>query len=281
MKKLILFLAIVVLWALLPVNTLFAQGERASKTNNLKIAFEFGINAMTGDLVKPEQIRENRSSGYYYFDGYDYGYFVESNSLYTMHFSVKPEYFIFNNRIGIASGIRFTRVSSKLVSDRDIFLWKISEDGLNTGYVRINDISHQSYLIGVPVEIRIFPNNRELPFQHYFKIGASFNYRIFYDNTINFASKTMEKYGDLLHSQLPENNMFSAFLFGAIGFKIGKFREGRMTPWGNLDFQLPYLLLTDNSFAFVGKSNFGVGFQLSLQIPIGKNVPIGSREIDL
>lgn len=280
MNKLLSFLAVAGLLVLLPVSALFAQDEQASQTekrNNLRLAFELGTNVMSGTLEKPAQIRENRSTGHFYYDS---GLWRESSSLRTSYFGVKPEYFIFNNRIGIASGLRFTWASSELTtSDKDKFLWKVKEKDLTTDYVRIDDIRHRAYLLGIPLEIRFFPNNRELPFQHYFKVGASFSYRIHSENEVNFTNKAMEKYNGLVLNQLPKGNAFSAFAFGAVGFKVGKCKEGSWIPWGNLEFQFPYVLLTDKSFAFVGASEdfFGVGFQCSFQIPIGKNAPMGSK----
>ena len=284
MKKPFLLFSIVLLMALLPVSVQFAQDQQTTKHNNLKLAFEFGMNAVGVQLEKPEQIRENRSSGYIYMDEYyEYGFFTEANTIITKYIGVKPEFFIYKNLIGIASGIRFTMVSSDLVSDRNIFLWKVKEEGLNTEYVRIMDISNKSYLLGIPLEVRFFPKRKELPFQHYVKLGASFNFRFHSENNINFRNKAMEKnYDDLIKKQLPKNKLFSSFIFAATGFKIGKFKEGKMIPWGNIEFQFPYILLTDKSFAFAGNSfddvGFpGVGFQISFQIPIGKNVPIGSN----
>ena len=276
MKKLFLLLI------LSPILALFAQDKQTLQIhNNLKLAFEFGTNVMSTELVKPEEIRENRSSGYMYNDGYyDYGLWGDYNILRTTYFGMKPEYFIFSNRIGIASGVRFIMASSKLVSDRDNFLWKVNESGLNTDYVQIKDINQDAFLFGIPFEIRFFPNKRELPFQHYVKIGASINYHIYSKNQVNFTNQAMEKYNDLVLSQLPDNNVFSSFFYGAFGFKIVKFKEGRWLPWGNIEFQFPYLLLTNKSFTFAGRGigGFpGVGIQLSFEIPIGKNVPIGSK----
>jgi len=273
------------LLAILPVSALFAQNERTSVHRNLKLAFEFGVNVMSCELAKPEQIRENHYLRYYYRDSYysDYGSFGDYGNLQTLNFGVKPEIFVFYNRIGIASGLRFTYVETKLSSDRSDYLWKLREDGLNTYYVQIKDIRQKNYLLGIPLEVRFFPNKRELPFQQYVKLGASFNYRIHHDTKVNFARFTMEKYNDEVHNQLPDiNNTFSAFVFGAVGFKIGRYKEGKMKPWGNIEFQFPYVMVTKNTFAFAGRYDIdefpGVGFQMSLQIPIGKNVPIGSKK---
>jgi len=279
MKKILSFL----LLAFIPVSVLFAQDKQMSKHNNLKLAIEFGANIMNGELVKPEQIRENRSAGYYYGDEYyNCGFFSEHNLLNTKYFGIKPEYFIFNNRIGLASGLRYTITSSDLISDRDNFLWKIKEDGLVTDYVRIDEIRQKNHLLGIPLEIRFFANKRDLPFQHYFKIGASFNYLIYSEkHQVIFADYAMSKYENIVQNQMPKNNEFSSFFYGAVGFKIGKYRHGSFAPWGNIEFQFPYMLLTDNSFAFTGKGNslLGLGVQLSFEIPIGKNEPIGSKYI--
>jgi len=287
MKKNVLKLTCLLL--LLPVLQVFAQSEIPTRHNNLKLGFEFGMNVMNGKLDKPEQIRENHSYGYYsryYYnesDYYDYGFFGDYNDVLTNYFGIKPEYFIYKNRIGIASGVRLTFAYSELSSDRNDYLWRLREDGLNTYYVQIKDIRQNNLLLSIPLEIRFFTNKREFPVQHYFKLGASFNYLIKTETQVNFVNQNMKKYKDEIQNQLPDNqNDFSAFLFGAVGLKIGRFKEGTMSPWGNIELHFPYLLLSNNSFAFNKgmKDNgfpFGVGFQVSFQIPIGKNVPIGSK----
>jgi hypothetical protein len=278
MKRSLSFLAIVCLLALLPVSSLLAQDGQTSNHHNLKLAFEFGTSMMSNELVKPEQIRENHSS-YYYYRGdynYDYGFIKDYSSMSTTYLGVKPEIFIYKNRIGIASGLRYTMTSVKLVSDRDNFLWKVKEDGLNTGYVRIDDIREKTGLLSIPVEVRYFMNGREMPFQTYFKIGVSLNYRIHSEYQVNFSSKAMEKYNNQIQDLIPENDTFSSFVFGAVGFKIGRYTEGKWAPWGNIEFQFPYAQMSEVSFAFAGLG-VGAGIQVSFQIPIGKNMPIGSK----
>ena len=270
---------IAVLLAILPVSMLFAQDRQTLNHHNMKLAIEFGTNEITGKLMKPEQMRENKSSGYFSNDKYyEYGYLEKSNTFTTMYFGVKPEFFIYKNRIGIASGIRLTSASSELTSQESKFLWKVREEGLNTDYIKIDDIRQKSYLLSIPFEFRYFMNKRELPFQTYFKIGASMNYPIKTENWVNFTDKNMEKYRNIVKNQLSGNeNSISAFFFGAFGFKIGKYKEERWIPWGNLELHFPYLLLTKKSFEFTGNGYLGIGFQCSFEIPIGQNVPIGSE----
>jgi hypothetical protein len=266
------------LLAFLPVSALFAQDELPSKRHNLKIGIEFGMNILSCELVKPEQIRANHYSHYHYTDDFfDYGLWKDYTNMWTLNFGVKPEYFVFNNRIGISSGLRFTYVKTELISDRNDFLWKLREEGLHTYYIQIKDIRQDNYLLSVPLEVRFFPNKRELPFQHYFKLGASFNYRINNDTKVNFAKQNLNNYNDVVKNQLPDiHNAFSYIVFFGTGFKIGRFKEGRMIPWGNFEIQIPFML-TNNSFAFAGKYGFGAGLQISFQVPIGANAPIGSK----
>ena len=272
------FLKSLFLLALMPLSALFAQDEQMSKRHNLKLAFEFGYNMPGCRLAELERMRMNYNSG----SPYDA---EEKFSLRTTYVGVKPEFFIINNRIGIASGVRFTATSTKYDSRKNDFFWKLQEDGLNTNYVRINDISQKAYLLSVPLEVRYFLNNRELAFQTYFKIGVSLNLPIYFENPhVNFTDKAMEKYESLVQSQLPKNSYrVIGFGFGAVGFKIGKFTEGRRVPWMNIEFQFPYLLQTyfmgtDEPYTFVmGGIDIGVGIQCSFEIPMRKNVPIGSR----
>ena len=264
------FLKSLCLLALLPFSALFAQEE---SHNNMRLAFEFGTNAPGCILNKPELIRQSHNS-------------KDRFSLYTSYFGVKPEFFVFRNRLGIAPGVRFVSASSKIVSGKEKILWRVKEevDGWgNTEYVQIEDIRQQSYLFGIPLEIRCFLNNKDLPVQTYFKIGASVNYRIHSKNAdVNFTNTMMEKYKNDVQGQIPNSNTFSSFFYSAIGFKIGKFREGSRVTWVNFEFQFPYIMLTENSFAFVerkekNKRISGVGFQLSFDFPMGKIVPIGSN----
>ena len=268
------FLKTMNLLVLLPVSTLFAQDNQMLENHNLKLGFEFGANEVGCKLSEHERIRKDNRS-------YNEFLSARSYSLTTMYWGIKPEFFVLNNRMGIASGLRFTKATSELSSGMEKFLWKVEEEGFYTNYVQLDKLRQKTYLLTVPFEIRYFLNDRELPFQTYVKAGMSVNYRIRSENHVNFWNSAMESNKDLVQSQLSDNdNFFSSFAFGAIGFKIGKFREESPMPWVNVEFQFPYILLTNNSFSFVKRGVDGLagfGFQLFFQIPIGENVPIGSN----
>ena len=70
---------------------------------------------------------------------------------------------------------------------------------------------------------------------------------------------------------------FNAYIFFAMGVKIGKFKEARRKfPYINIEIHALNIMLTDKASSFI-RTNAGLGFQVSAQIPIGKSTPIGSR----
>jgi len=274
MKKLALFIL-----SLFPL-ALAAQEENVKGYHNLRLNIEAGGNGLWGDRIKPVQVREDRSSGYGY---YDYGLIGDQGELSIFYFGVKPEYFIYKNRIGLSTGLRFSEADSRFESDRDSFLWKLSEEGLTTDYVRIKDIRQRSYLLSIPFEGRFFVNPKEYPGQFYVRAGASVNFRLGSKYRVNFVKASSQVYEGLVRDQLSATCAVSAFGYGAIGLKFGKVRDGHSPPWGNIEFQIPCFLLTKDTFSFIGTENgFGIGFRASFDIPLRKAMPIGtSRQSDL
>jgi hypothetical protein len=249
---------------------------------NIKLGAEFGYNVFGGDTKKPDMVRESKSSSLY-DDDYDYycGVIGPEQTMNIFYLGLKSEFFFINNRLGIATGLRFSQYSSVFDSDRDYFLWQVRQEGVKTDYVKIRDITQNTYYLGLPLEIRFFPNKRELPFQHYFKIGSVFNYRIQTKNDIDFQNNAMNHYTESIENKIENPNNFNAYLYPAIGFKIGGFKVGNgKFPWINIEAHFPGIMLTSNASSFF-KSNAdttpGFGIQFSIQIPLGKNSPIGSK----
>jgi hypothetical protein len=106
-------------------------------------------------------------------------------------FGVKPEIFLGRNRWGISSGLRFSRYTTALEPRNGAFYWMFRQEGLQTDYLMINKFTQRSYYLGVPLEVRFFPNRRELPVQIYFKAGAAVNYRLHTDNGVTFRDPSM------------------------------------------------------------------------------------------
>ncbi|MDR3193954.1 MAG: hypothetical protein LBT76_01510 [Tannerella sp.] len=247
---------------------------------NIKLGAEYGFDTYFGDTKKPDGVRESKSA-FPYFDDYVFycGLIGPEQSLDISYAGVKAEFFLPGNRLGIAAGLRVSKYASVFDSDRDYFLWQVRQEGVETDYVRVRAVRQESCYLGVPLEIRFFPNNRELPFQHYFKLGAIFNRRLQTENRIDFPDDAMSRYADSVRDGIEAPANFNARLYPAFGFKIGGFRVGAgRFPWINVEAHFPGIMLASGASSFIKSySNSGIGLQFSVQVPLGKNAPIGSK----
>jgi hypothetical protein len=261
-----------IIWGIVSFYMVFPM--KAQETHNIKLGFFAGIDGVDGPLIKPSQIREY--SNYFYDDFLYFEILSGGESVTIKRAGVDAEYFVYRNRLGISGGLQVSQYSSSFKSPRNFFFWELGNDGLTTDYLRIQNIKQNSYYLGIPLGFRFFIQNREKPFQVYTKIGFNFDFRVGTDNEITFHNKAMDKYAKTVENQLEKPSPFSAYFYPAIGFKFGKFKVGTKRPWFNLEFRIPGAMMNSSTATFV-KPEVGLGVQISMQIPLGDNVPIGSK----
>ena len=238
-------------------------------TPRLRVGVEAGVNLLfDAKINKPPQIRENQS---YYYDTYDkdyYGGFVsntQSPSLFYL--GLKAEYSL-SKRFAVSTGIRFSYKKAELNSDRDYFLWRISENKTSTNYVKIKSITQKNYYLGVPMEIRFFPNEKDYVVRHYFILGTALNFLLASTNEVAFVNPAMEKHSAEIASQINEPNFFYGLFYVGIGLKFGKMNY----PFGNLEVHFPIATYGNTkSDAFLKMIGYGgAAFRTTLYIPIVK-----------
>jgi len=268
MKRTLLFLlfAVPILWQIQAQTLLF-------EVPKLRIGVEAGVQWFDAKTTKPSQIRENRSSYYYgHRDELFYCGFVRDERSFSQYFvGIKPEYSL-THRLTIASGLRFSIVGSQIVSDRDFFLWRISQDETHSNYLRISELNQKSYYFGIPLELRFFPRQMDCFVRQYFVIGAMFNFHAFSNTRVDFINENMQKYQQQIENELKKPDTFSSSFYLGVGLKLGKMNR----PFGNLEFQFPiFYLLGQNKKAlqftsFLERKGGGIGggFNVSLKIPI-------------
>ncbi|MDR1847238.1 MAG: hypothetical protein LBR17_03875 [Bacteroidales bacterium] len=273
MKRKFITIALVSLFLF---NAAFAQQE---VKRNIKLGFVAGVENFFGEFNKPEQIRGLMSYDNYYYDEYDNSSVQGSSSYPFFYTGVSGEYFLWRNRIGFASGLRFGYGNTEINATGDYFYWVLRSSATETRYVTLKSIYQDDYYISIPLEVRFFNNNQELPFQVYFKAGGSLNYRFTSQREINFVNSAMEKYNDEIEKQLSENeDKFFIYAYAALGFKIGKLKMGDGNKvWVNVEFHIPFMLTTDNT-SFITEKVAGLGMQVSVQMPVGTNEPIAYRQ---
>ena len=256
-------------------------GIQAQKAHhNIKLGFSAGYESYFGATNKPAQVREYESA---YDNYYECGLIIDDQSIGAFHAGVQAEYFLCDNRLGISSGLRFSQTSAELKSNENFFFWKIGEENLTTDYLRIKKISEQNYWLGIPVELRFFPNKRELPVQHYFKLCYSYNILIGSHNRVSFQNSGMDKYASDVQEQLAQPSPAYSYLYPACGLKIGRFKDSQQrSPWINVEFHFPGVLIAKHISSFLNPYEssglgLGLGLQLTIQFPLGTSVPIGHK----
>ncbi|MDR0872807.1 MAG: hypothetical protein LBN27_04985 [Prevotellaceae bacterium] len=262
--------ALILFGVFLSLSSSVSAQEETFLIPRLKLGIEAGTTAIFNAATnKPINIRENQSYYYNYYDNDYYSGFVADGQGYNLfYFGLKPEYTV-TKRMAVAAGVRFTFNNSTLNSDRNYFLWKTAEDGLNTDYVRIRDISQRNIFVGVPLEIKLFPREIDYFVRHYFIVGTALNFLVSSKNDISYQNSRMEKYNSLISEQIGKPNNFQGYLYAGFGLKIGRTNH----PFGNIEFQFPIYVFDNkrlSSFARTDNS-FGIGVQTTLQIPLFKN----------
>ncbi|MDR1860618.1 MAG: hypothetical protein LBR06_06845 [Bacteroidales bacterium] len=243
--------------------------------HNIKIGIEVGAESFWGDYNSLARIREPATTWYdytyaYYDSYYGGGVPFSDQKVQDRYVGIKPEFFFAKNRCGLAVGLRYTSFRSRLSTDRDYFLWRLSaESAEDMDLVRIRSFRQRQHYIGIPVELRFFPNSRDLPFQHYFKIGTVLNCQVATTNRISFANQAMSKYSATVSGQIPDGDAFNMTAFAAIGVKVGRYHS-----WGTIEFRVPWFFASTSSASSFVSPTAGVGCNMSLLLPWGKQAPM-------
>jgi hypothetical protein len=99
------------------------------------------------------------------------------------------------------------------------------------------------------------------------------------NNSVTFHNEEMNKYASEVQGQISRPSSSYSYFYPAYGLKIGRFKKDKQgTPWINLEFHFPGVLFAKNIASFFEQNeNIGIGVQLTVQIPLGFNVPIGHK----
>ena len=262
MKNNIIVLCLISLF----ITHIEAQEQQTLTMPRLRLGVEAGVDFLFGTMNKPTQIRESQS---YYSDGdYDFhcGFILPEYSRSFLYIGIKPEYSL-NKRFTVTSGLRFFSYKTSLKSDKDYFLWKISEDETTTNYVKVENVSQKNYCVGIPLEIRFFPNEKDYPVRVYFVLGTTLNFVVSSNNDVVFSNPLMEKYSPDVLSQVGRPSSFHGIAYAGVGLKIGKMGY----PFGRIEAHFPSLSYGNkDSKNFVEIDPLGFGLQTTLLIPIVK-----------
>jgi hypothetical protein len=249
---------------------LVSAQEEVISMPRFRLGIEAGIMSVPyASTNKPANIRENRSYSYYSYD-YDYycGFLPDGQDFTLYYFGLKFEYAL-TKKLAVAAGLRLSFNPSSLDSDRDYFLWKTTEDEINTNYVKITDISQKNIFVGIPLEVKVFPREIDYFVRHYFIFGTTLNFLVSSKNEISYGNNRMEKYNTLISGQIGKPNAFHGYLYAGFGLKIGRSNH----PFGNIEVHLPVYVFDNKRLSSFAKARetVGIGIRTILQIPLFKN----------
>jgi hypothetical protein len=260
MKKILLLLFLIIPLALI------AQDSEIFEYARFRLGVEAGVGFLDGKTVAPSAVRENQSyysDNFYASDYYYCGYVNDYQSIPHYYIGVKPEFSI-NNSLSIAVGLRFLYSKSELNSDKDYFLWKVSENGLITNYARVKSVKQNTLYVGLPVEFTVYTYKRDIIVRHFFRTGFNFNYLLFSKTAPYFESEAMNKYAEKVKNDVAAKKRFTPTIFVGTGLKIGRMNK----PFGTIEIRVP--ISFEQGFSSFAKTTAGIELSTAVYIPLGK-----------
>lgn len=239
----------------------------AQEPKQMFLGIEAGMTFMSCEMKNMDYVRAEMPS---------YPMYNSVNSIsslmYNSFVGLKPEFFLKNDKFGLAAGLRYTRTNVSIgknqywSSTTNFFYLLYRQDGINTEYLKVKEISQASDCIGIPLEIRYFAYKPRL-FRLYFKLGAEVNFRLKTKTDVLFYDNSMEPYQNDVAKIVGKPESFSSSLYGAVGLRIGKGSK----PSVSIELCAPVVTLNSESSAMVSPIAGG-GFQINVQVPYKSKV---------
>lgn len=255
---------IVILLLLASASVSYAQPKHNSKLINL--GFDCGTSTYSTSLKENDAIRATSSTTF--FD--QNGSYELKTSTNRSHYGIKAELLSSNGYIGIATGIRYTQINSKIDRDEWFDLGKskfyilYNQDNTNTEYAQVEYVKQRAEYLGIPLDFRLF-TSRPRFFRLFLKLGLDFSLKIADKTSINFLNTSMNPYEQQVANALGKPSSVLTTFNPGIGFKLGN-NDGV-----NVSFEVnvPSYIISTNASTFA-KNNLGIGVQLYIYYPILK-----------
>jgi hypothetical protein len=181
---------------------------------------------------------------------------------------LKLEYRTANNKFGFSAGLRYTRMNTSIGRDSymsgapDFFYVNYDQNGLNTEYAKVRELSQKSDYLGIPIELRIYPyKDRKVSF--YYKAGVSFNLKINSKSDVVFYDTSMENYRNDVIKVVEKASPYYTTLYLGVGLRVGKSEK----PGFSLEINAPVGVIFPAKSYFVNPQSGG-GVQIMARIPV-------------
>jgi hypothetical protein len=248
---------------LLPVGLLLLINLlNGQETRQKRIFVETGMDFVECNADNRDYIRQSEQPEVYY-NSDDLG-----GLLYKNYAGIKAEMKFMKNRLGISSGLRFTRMESSIgketywESGDDYYYMLYRHQDNSVYYLRVKDITQVTEYLGIPLEARFCPYRSRF-FRLYYKVGFSVNFRLNNDVNIHFLDSSMEKYESDAGNLVEEPWRVYSTLQLAVGLRFGKDDKPNLS----IEACLPECMLVSSDKQSFVSPVAGLGVQLNYSIP--------------
>jgi hypothetical protein len=166
-----------------------------------------------------------------------------------------------NDRFGISTGLRFTRLYSgiKKSGTPEFFYVLLRETGTTTEFLRVKELRETSAYLGIPLELRFFPYDKKW-LRLFLFAGSEWSYRLKSKTNVVFFNAEMDIHQSTLREILGRSESWYAAGYIGAGFTIGKEK-----PRFSLAVTGP--LFITNTVSTLNKPFTGGGFKVQYHIP--------------
>lgn len=248
---------IISLFVLLP--SLYLQAQQ------LMLSTEAGLQAYTAKRQENKAIRINPAN---WGQAYDpYGDYSITAGVQTIGAGFHLERMSANAHWSISVGLRYASIVADVsAANGDYFLYRYTEQGLDTYFVRIESITQRTQCLALPLQLRFFPTHaRKLRF--YMKLSVENNFRITSSESVRFRQDEMQAIEDTILAGLEQPDAFNAAISLAGGIRF----QGKKRLAGGFEVLGPTAFLTGDALGIVSPS-VGMGFQVNVLWQLKKTV---------
>ncbi|MDD4632542.1 MAG: hypothetical protein PHQ77_09880 [Proteiniphilum sp.] len=237
-------------------------GAQQQSQSRFRIGIEYGSYKMAGEIndqwefrqVKTRYVTQEDQTGSEHVKGEGEVYYA----------GLKSELSVWENRLTLTSGIRYSRVNERISPswDAPLYLFHPSDQGIEL--FRVRGMNESLGYVGVPLEADFLLWGRLSNWQGYVKAGIQAGMKIHGKTTIDFASKEMEKYGDEIITaagKAPSNFLLNTY--GGLGLRLILNNGIRLS----IEALFPQHFLTKDNFSLLASESYG-GAQLSVSLPV-------------
>lgn len=222
------------------------------------LSFDAGIQSVGCEAVKKDYLRGDNPPPTLFAP--------KITSELSMWFAgIKVEKMASNERFGLATGIRFTGLHSRIYKSGypQFFFLLHRKTGTTTEYLKVSELEEVSYYLGIPLEIRVYANKRRRN-RWFFMAAGEWNLQLGTKSMVQFYDPAMDIYQSDVREIVGDSNPWYASFYIGTGLILGKERP-RFT------FGLCAPLVITKTASSLNVATAGVGLRMQYLIPLNRN----------